>query len=191
MPTTTVATSPSDVRLVDMPSLRVAAVAGPMACAEDIHPIHKKFVELLISDVPRAMSFEGVRAPSGGQVRTGALVYGDYSKPDPVMSAFKQCLFIGNGDVPAGNISAVTDLEALKAADPAVSMEATPPGLYAVVTHSGEYAELASLAHAMMYQVLPQMGLVHSGGPLVEFYNGPGPDGLPLTDVAIPVSRLP
>jgi hypothetical protein len=189
MPTNIAGSALSDVTLVDMPSLRVAAVAGPMASAEDVHPIHKKFVELMISDVPRALSFEGVQAPSGGHVRTGALVYGDYSKPEAVMAAFKQCLFVGQGIVPMGDMGPNHAFEALKTVDPAVSVEATPPGLYAVATHSGEYSELASMVRAMVYQQFPQMGVHHSGGPIIEFYHGPGPAGLPITDIAIPVSR--
>jgi hypothetical protein len=179
----------SDVTLVDMPSLRVAAVSGPMASAEDVHPIHKKFVDLMISDVPRALSLTGVQAPSGGNVRTGALVYGDYSKSEPVMVAFKQCLFVGQGIVPMGDKGPNRAFEALRTVDPAASVEDTSPGLYAVATHSGEYSNLAAAVRAMVYQQFPKMGVQHSGGPIVEFYHGPGPEGLPVTDIAIPVNR--
>lgn len=185
----TVAATQLDVRLMDIPALRVAAVAGTMASAQDVHPIHKKFVELMISDVPRALSFEGVRSPSGENVRTGALVYGDYTKPEAVMSAFKQCLFIG--DAAARSVSAHQTFVDLAAIDSDVSVETTPPGLYAMLTHTGPYAELASVARAMMYVKLPAMGLVHAGGPIIEFYRGPSEDGVPVTDIAIPVSQLP
>jgi hypothetical protein len=142
----------------------------------------------MLSDAPRALSFKGVRAPSGRQVRTGALVYGDYSKPDAVMSAFKQCLFIEQGILPATNTGAQTAFVAEAAADPAVTVENTMPGLYAVVTHSGDYSELGILERQMIYEKLPEMKLAHSGGPTIEFYRGPGTDGLPITDVAIPVT---
>lgn len=187
MPTNATGSALPDVTLVDMPSLRVAAVAGPMASKEDVHPIHKKFVELMIADVPRALSFEGVQAPSGGHVRTGALVYGDYSKPEAVMAAFKQCLFVGQGIVPVSDVGPNHAFEVLKKLDPAVSVEATPPGLYAVATHAGEYSSLSDVVRAMVYQQFPQLGVRHSGGPIIEFYHGPGPDGLPITDIAIPV----
>ena len=180
-----------DVRLMDIPALHVAAVAGPMASAQDTHPIHKKFVQLMISDVPRALCFEGVESPSGGNVRTGALVYGDYTQSEAVMSAFKQCLFIGDDAALARASSLLPPFAELAAADSDVTVETTQPGLYAVVTHTGAYAELASVVRSIMYAKLPSLELIHSGGPIIEFYRGPSEDGIPVTDVAVPVSQLP
>jgi len=179
------------LKIMEIASYRVATISGSMSAADDAHPVHKRFMAWLDS-VGGAVNFEGIMATSDRPIKGGALVYGDYSAPEPVMSEFKQCLFVGQ------RAMLPTDLRRLlvgdgQAAAIGLKIEHTRPGLYAVCRFSGPYAGLSPLTREINHAWLPQTGYDYSGDPLIEFYHdGPGPEqGEHVTDLCFPLIERP